>query len=660
MKSRTNPLEIATFCAIILIATLLRVYRLDALPPGLHYDEAFKGVEARQVLAGTEHPIFFGENMGEDPMRIYATALDFALFGDSPWSLRLASAFAGILAVAAVYALTRGLLRSKWTAALAAFTFAIMYWQLNFSRLGMEPVLTPLVMTLSFAFLWRGLRHLPVRQTRPAPPRMPRWDGRFGWFVLAGLCLGATQYTYQAALFVPGLVGAVVVVEAIWNRKYWLGERSGLIVLAVAALVAFAPIGIFYLTNPSAPAERPGEVMITPGGAGPVVDNILRVAGMFFVRGDENPRSNLPFRPVLDPFLAIGFIAGLIACVIHIRRVEARFLLLWLAVMVLPSVLTDFAPHFGRSIGVTPAVAITVAYGLVRIVHRIPAPRPAVLALVLVGLATSSYATIHDYFDVWAARSGLYDSFDVGYLQLAQKLRSRPSNETIYLTPVGMDHYTVQYGLAGRDARSFDGRRVLVLASPGAAADYGVVTREDTSTLARLAQIYPSGQVVDTVFDFTGRPAASIFHADAMPRVAPQETIGARLGDHFALIGYDVTRAEATLTVTAYWGCIAETQQDYTVFVHLVGPTNPATQSPVWAQDDTQPGRATYPTSRWLAGEVVVDEYRLAVPGGAPPGLYEIEMGMYTNTTGARLNMTDANGAPMENDRALTKTIALP
>ena len=192
---RDTWIEILIFVAILLLATFLRVYRLDQLPPGLHYDEAFKGVEARKVIAGTERPVFFQENLTEEPMRIYSTALTFVLFGDSTWSLRLSSALAGILNIAALYLLARALFRSRWIAALASLVLSILYWHINFSRLGMEPILTPLMITLSFGFLWRAFH--PPLQSRG------RMGKSWGDFALAGFFLAATQYTYKAALFVP-------------------------------------------------------------------------------------------------------------------------------------------------------------------------------------------------------------------------------------------------------------------------------------------------------------------------------------------------------------------------------------------------------------------------------------------------------------------------
>ncbi len=660
----TKHLSLIAFCLILLLAAFLRLYRLDQLPPGLHFDEAFKTVEARQILAGNERSLFFTENFTEEPMMMYATALSFALFGASPWALHLVSAVAGVLTVAALYLLARELFLvsgspplAHITALLAAFILAILYWHLNFSRLGMEPVLTPLMLTLTVAFLWRAIR-TPTPTATPIPSSVR--DRGWAW-ALAGFFLGATQYTYKAALFVPLLGVLFLVVEFIADRDFVIRHMRGLAILVIVAVLVFAPLGLYFVTHPAEFLERPSTV--TTFEPTTIAANAARVAGMFFVQGDDNPRSNLPGRAALDPFLAIGFVAGVIACVVRFRRREARLLLLWLVVMALPSVLSDFAPHFGRDIGVTPALALITACGFGAIIQTVQNRHRLLIAaygLLLAGLLFSTYSTVVDYFSVWGGRTGLFDSFDVGYLSLAEKLGSRPANESIYLSPVSAGHYTIQFGLNGREARSFDGRNVLVLPAPGTNAIYGIVTREDARSLARLQRIFPDGRVIDAIGDWTGAPYASLFRVEGIPHIAPQQLVHARLNDAIELIGYDVARTDNAIALTVYWGSIAETRSDYTVFAHLVGGMNPETQSPVWSQDDTAPGRGLYPTSRWQAGEVIVDDYRLALPSQLPHGEYQIEVGMYLAKTGARIPVNDANGAPMENDRVLFQRIALP
>lgn len=646
--------------AIILVAAFFRLYRLNELPPGLHYDEAFNATMAQRVLAGVERPLYFTEDLTEEPMAIYTAALFFWLFGASAYSLRLVSAFVGILTVAAIYYCARSFATFHFRdggwglGLLSASILAILYWHINFSRLGMEPIFLPLMLTFAIAFLMRGLK----RELKSNPPDLVNssqkspssYVTRHTSLILAGLFLALTLYTYKAALFVPIFIGAFLISEIIFNRAFLRQNARGLAVFLAAAVLVFAPLGLYWATHPGEFIERPSTVLATPAT---YIQNALQVGAMLFLHGDENPRSNLPGRAALDPLLAIGFIIGITICLARFRHRAPRLLLIWLGVMVLPSVLTDFAPHFGRSIAVTPTIALITAYGFATLVERIRF-RLLVYSFLLFALAFGAVSTFNDYFNIWAESTGKFESFDVGLLSLAQKLRARPPNETLFLTPVERDHYTIQFGLQGADAKSFNGSYALVLPESGSAGAYGIVTRSDPRTLTRLQKVFPSGRAVETIYDFAGQPYAVIFRVEGTGQPLPSKRVNARLGEQIALLGYDAVRTGNDIALTLYWGSLAEARADYTVFVHLL-----ESSGRVIAQDDAQPGHRSYPTSRWRAGQVVLDDYHLVVPPGARDEL-KIEIGMYVLDTGARLRVTDVNGAPMENDRVLIERFTLP
>jgi hypothetical protein len=128
--------------------------------------------------------------------------------------------------------------------------------------------------------------------------------------------------------------------------------------------------------------------------------------------------------------------------------------------------------------------------------------------------------------------------------------------------------------------------------------------------------------------------------------------------DQIELLGYDLgadrIRPGDTLELTLYWHGLTELEEDYTVFAHLLGESyNLASESFLWGQHDSMPLDGTYPTSRWLESEVVVDRYAIAVQSDAPPGLYRIEVGMYVLKTGQRLPVFDSQGQRMPEDRVL-------
>jgi hypothetical protein len=63
--------------------------------------------------------------------------------------------------------------------------------------------------------------------------------------------------------------------------------------------------------------------------------------------------------------------------------------------------------------------------------------------------------------------------------------------------------------------------------------------------------------------------------------------------------------------------------------------------------------RGTYPTTGRVEGEVITDEYEIAVKSDAPPGDYQIEVGMYDAATGQRLPAFDEGGTRLPGDRFL-------
>ncbi|MDY6874966.1 MAG: hypothetical protein SWK90_02000 [Chloroflexota bacterium] len=127
----------------------------------------------------------------------------------------------------------------------------------------------------------------------------------------------------------------------------------------------------------------------------------------------------------------------------------------------------------------------------------------------------------------------------------------------------------------------------------------------------------------------------------------------ATLGNQVELLGYDLSAETVAsgerLTLTLYWRALAEMDEDYTVFAHLVAPDGSMT-----GQRDNQPIGGTYPTSLWLAGEVVTDVYEIPTRASATPGAHRLEVGMYVAKTGARLPI-----ATIPNDAVVLQTATI-
>ncbi|MFN8474643.1 MAG: DUF2723 domain-containing protein [Anaerolineae bacterium] len=82
--------------------------------------------------------------------------------------------------------------------------------------------------------------------------------------------------------------------------------------------------------------------------------------------------------------------------------------------------------------------------------------------------------------------------------------------------------------------------------------------------------------------------------------------------------------------VSLYWQANEKPKQDYSVFVHLSDQDRITSPDAIIAQADrSAPVDGWYPTSRWSAGEIVRDDYVVAVPEGRDARL--ISVGLYTS-----------------------------
>ena len=111
----------------------------------------------------------------------------------------------------------------------------------------------------------------------------------------------------------------------------------------------------------------------------------------------------------------------------------------------------------------------------------------------------------------------------------------------------------------------------------------------------------------------------------------------ATFGGEIKLLGYDLEpgKTAGTFDLRLVWQAVTQPRQDYTVFAHVLHPDGTCC---VW-QQDTMPQQGQYPTSRWLANEVVVDAYQIVLPEGTLPGTYPVEIGLYVPENGRRLQV---------------------
>jgi hypothetical protein len=103
------------------------------------------------------------------------------------------------------------------------------------------------------------------------------------------------------------------------------------------------------------------------------------------------------------------------------------------------------------------------------------------------------------------------------------------------------------------------------------------------------------------------------------------------------------------LDVVLYWQLLQRSERHYSIFVHLLDA-----ESQIVGEFDAN----SYGTKYWRedGGEMLLGYYPLQVSPDAPPGEYQLEIGVYHQPTGERLPVYDRNGE-MVADRLLLRPV---
>jgi hypothetical protein len=137
-------------------------------------------------------------------------------------------------------------------------------------------------------------------------------------------------------------------------------------------------------------------------------------------------------------------------------------------------------------------------------------------------------------------------------------------------------------------------------------------------------------------YNSQGRPApTAIARFKLLPASWPtggEHRLGVTLGEAVTLLGYDLSQAGESIAITLYWRAEAPLDEDYTVFVHLLGPGGK-----LRGQGDAPPVGGNYPTSWWAVGEVIADGHTIPLADSLEPGSYGIKVGLYRLADGQRL-----------------------
>ncbi|MBC7264531.1 MAG: glycosyltransferase family 39 protein [Chloroflexi bacterium] len=648
MRQSDHPSRMEWACLLIILAIAagLRFYAIGSLPPGLYRDEAYNGLDALRVLAG-ERPIYFPANNGREPLFIYLVAVSVALFGRSPGAIRLVAAILGTGTIPVIYLWARQALNARIALLSAAIT-ALSFWHVNLSRIGFRVIAMPLLVTASLWLLWRGVRarrHLDI--------------------MLAGTMYGLAFYTYLATRFTV-IALAVFIAYLVFSRRSLL--RHDLVYFLIPATVMLVPLGLYAWGHPEIILGRTDQVSIFNPAInhgdlwGTLALNLARTLAMFTTRGDFIPRHNLPYRPVFDLLMATAFLVGVIVA-LRGRRLGHRFTFIWVAAMLLPTILAEGAPHFLRAAGILPFVFVIPALGLDAIATWMEGRGWQMLAIVaLVAIvAVSGLWTVRDYFLAYAPSETVYYHFETGATELAACINQMTGVGWIgpgfRMSAVSDSASAGAVYLQARLWRDWPSVRFLVPVSPRFTLLWDEAPIPTPSVTPRtllvvwpyenykaFLRVLPNNAVIcareDTYErgDLESEPRLLYLAYETTDASQVPRNLDVRFEQGITLLGCEqISGPEGVLHLTLYWKAEHPMSVDYTVFVHALSG------GAMLTQDDAPPARGYYPTTMWRPGDIVCDEHRLHLDSATA---VELRVGLYRLENMSRLRTLDAEGQP--------------
>jgi 4-amino-4-deoxy-L-arabinose transferase-like glycosyltransferase len=640
ISQRISRREWAAVVAVLLLAFALRTIDLTGVPPGLHNDEVVAAKFAEEVMQG-RYAIFFPEDTGSEPLHYYFAAPLMSIFGQSVWAVRLPSIVLSMLAMCVIWALARRLFGP--IAALTALAgFAITFWTVAFGRIVLAVVMIVPLGALSAYFFWRAFS----AQGRRA---VAMW-------VFAGVWLGMALLAYTAARVIPVVFVAFGVYALVVRRSEWRTWIKAVAITVIVAVIVSAPMFIYLAAHPADDQlgffdiDRPLREL-RQGNLQPVTETSLRALGMFTFVGDPLPYYDLPGRPVLEPIGSILLLIGLIICLWRWRKPEYVFVLLWFFIGLLPSMLSQPAPNYTRTLSTQIVFLIIVGIAVDAWVRRFPNK----LTYALVGLifAGNLVWTVRDYFFVWPSNPEVRFWHQSGLYAVAQNAQRDPDNSPLvvcvpdYLVDERTSwwrpawwhmHYLLQR--PDVDVRFYNCADTMIV--PAGPARYAFPDAADDATLQRfpITALLPQADRVElpdrlgTIL--TVDPAAAL---DQRLREAAQSpvkydgsnqaaTLPINLGGKVDFLGYALSQAGKDAELVTYWRVKDQLPPQLSQFTHVLNG-----QGEIITQQD----RLMLTSQSLRPGDVFAQFHRLTLPTGLPSGSYPLAIGLYTQPDGKRL-----------------------
>ena len=395
---------------ILVLSTFLRFWNLGSYP-ALNADEAAIGYNAYSLIKtgmdehGNSWPIQFQSFNDYKPGFYFYLVLPFVkAFGLNEWSVRIPSAFLGILSVLVIYLFVKELFDDEKLGLISALFLGISPWHIHFSRGGWE-------VNVATFFILLGM-WLLIKATKNKK-----------YYIWGLLPFVISVYTYHAARIIAPLLGLGYLI--FYWKRISNNLKHFLIALGISFLI-LVPLGIDMI-NPGAVSRVAGVGLFADVGpinrineqrgqhsdiqsiSAKLLHNkfvnyglsffenwIEHYHGLFlFVSGEEIQRNKVPETGQMYLYCAALLAIGLWT-IFKANNKGWKIIIWWFVVAPIAAALTFQSPHALRSQNMVIPLIIISAFGLVQILdwlknkkHKfiIVLGRVSIILIIVLGLA---------------------------------------------------------------------------------------------------------------------------------------------------------------------------------------------------------------------------------------------------------------------------------
>jgi len=423
------------FFVILLLATVLRLWKLGSIPPHLTPDETSLGYNAYSILKtgkdeyGKIMPIIFKSFGDFKPgLYVYLTVPAVAILGLTEFAVRLPSAAFGILAVFLIYKIALQFFRDKKLALASSFLLAINPWHIHFSRGAWEINVSLTLTLLGIYFFIKAIEKQKC-------------------LLYSAFFFALTLITYQGAKLSTAIV--LVILGILYFKDVIKFEKKTLTIAFLIGLLVALPIllgffqgktgrlAVFSVFSYSRPTDYIQQFLDQGGeNIGSLSYYLFHSEGVNFTRGIlgrwfnhfsgrflffegdwQNPRHSAPYTGMFILTDLILIISGFIV-LIRSKSKESLLVLLWLLFAPLPSVLSRDQVHAVRSYNMLIPLVLMSSFGLIFLLKKITKHKKIILGgLVAIYLVNYVY-----YLDAYFVHLSKHDSmfWEYGYKQIVE------------------------------------------------------------------------------------------------------------------------------------------------------------------------------------------------------------------------------------------------